>query len=90
MTYIEPANVLTRHARKRMQQRSIPMELIDLLFRFGDCRDARHGAESYYFTKRSWRGVEAYLGTELEAYERYRNVYAIVADGVVVTTAHRH
>ena len=89
MTHIEPANVFTRHARKRMQQRSIPVDLIDLLFRFGDCRDARHGADSYYFTKRSWRQVESYLGTELKAFERYRNVYAIVADRVM-TVAHRH
>jgi len=90
MTHTEPAILLSQHARTRMQQRAIRLDGIDLLFRFGECRYAGHGAESYYFTRQSWRQVEAHLGAQIGAYERYRNIYVVVADGVVVTTAHRH
>jgi hypothetical protein len=90
MTRLTPEIELTRHARTRMQQRSIPMDMIDLLLRFGDCRGAGKGSESYYFTNRSWRRVKDHLGEALKTFERYRNIYLIAVDGVIVTAAHRY
>lgn len=82
---------LTAHARRRAKDRSIPPSIIDALLDFGDRARAGGGAESCFFTKRSWRRFAAYLGTEARHFERYRAAYAIVgADGQVITTCWRH
>jgi len=82
---------MTRHAEKRANQRSIPLAIVDAL---RDCCDpipAGGGAESYSFTKRSWRKAQAYWGPQAKYFERYRNVYVIVSsEGNVITAAWRH
>ena len=82
---------MTNHALCRQQQRSIPRAVIDALLDFGERRPAGGGAESVYFTKRSWRKFASYVGTAIKGYERYRSCYVIeAADGAIVTTAFRH
>ena len=82
---------LTRHAQLRMQQRSIPSMVIDLLVDFGDSAAAGAGACSYFFSKRSWRRVCRHAGAAAKHLERWRNVYIIMSDdGVIVTAAWRH
>jgi hypothetical protein len=82
---------LTSHARIRRQQRSIPPAVIDALLDFGERRPAGYGAESVYFTKRSWRKFTSYAGAAVKGYERYRDCYVIeAANGAVVTAAFRH
>ncbi len=81
---------ISKHAADREQQRSIPALLIDSLLEFGECRDAGNGAESHYFGRRGWRDFQAYLGAQSKHFERYRNIYVIIAGGVVITVAHRH
>ena len=82
---------LTDHARRRARDRSIPHCIVDALLDFGNRAPAGGGAESCFFTKRSWRRFAAYLGTEARHFERYRSIYAIVAaDGQVVTACWRH
>jgi len=83
-------DAISAHAQKRQQQRSIPSAVIDCLLNFGDVRPAGAGTERYYFTKRSWRKVSAYFGPSTKAFETYRNTYAIVSGGNVVTAAYRY
>jgi len=82
---------MTKHARVRAQQRSIPAAVRDALIDFGERRRAGHGAVSVFFTKKSWKRLEAYMGSEIcRGFERYRNCYLIEAsDGVVITEAYR-
>jgi hypothetical protein len=80
----------SRHAKVRMQQRAIPQAVIDYLLSFGESKFMGSGYESYFFTKRTWKRFEAYLGTGAVAFERYRAVYVIAADGQVVTAAFKH
>jgi len=61
---------LSRHARERMKDRSIPASVVDALIDFGDRLRCGGGAETCYFTKRSWRRFAAYLGTEARHFER--------------------
>lgn len=83
--------VRTNHALCRQQQRGIPTAVIDALLDFGERRAAGDGAESVYFTKRSWRRFSTYAGAAITGYERYRNCYLIEGrDGEVITTAFRH
>ena len=79
------------HAARRMKERSIPAAIVDALLDFGDRAPAGKGAESCFFTKRSWRRYASYLGTEARHFERYRSTFLIVsADGEIVTTCWRH
>ena len=82
---------MTYHARVRSQQRSIPSVVRDALIDFGERRRAGQGAESVFFTKKSWKRLEAYMGSDISrAFEKYRNCYLIEADdGAVVTEAYR-
>jgi len=82
---------LTAHAKRRAKDRSIPPSIIDALLDFGERAAAGGGAESCFFTRRSWRRFAAYLGPEARHFERYRSAYAIVGhDGQVVTICWRH
>lgn len=81
----------TNHALYRQQQRAIPTAVIDALLDFGERRPAGDGAESVFFTKRSWRRFSTYVGTAIKGYERYRHCYLIEGrDGAVITAAFRH
>lgn len=91
MKLISTSAPITRHAQVRMQQRSIPQIIIDLLVDFGDRHAAGSGAESCFFSKRSWRRVIRHAGSAARHLERWRNVYIILSeDGAVVTAAWRH
>lgn len=80
----------TIHSRIRCQQRSIPEEAVELVLDFAKPFPAGRGAESYSFDNRTWEKAVAYLGTETKYFERYRNIYVIVADGRILTVAWRH
>lgn len=87
-----PVNTpMTKHALCRQQQRSIPQAVIDALLDFGERRPAGDGAESVYFTKRTWRRFASYVGVAVKGFERYRNCYVIEGrDGTIITPAFRH
>ena len=81
----------SKHSRSRLKQRSIPQAVVDALLDFGDRCSAGCGAESVFFTKRSWRKFASYVGTAEKAFERYRSCYVIQADdGTIITAAFRH
>lgn len=81
---------LTIHAQRRMQERSIPPAVIDALLDFGERRPAGGGAESIYFTKRTWQHFATYVGRAIKGYERYRNCYLIEGEnGSIITPAFR-
>ncbi len=82
---------VSHHGQRRMKDRSIPASVIDALIDFGDRAPSGGGAETCYFTKRSWRAFAAYLGTQARHFERYRAVYAILSgDGKIITVCWRH
>jgi hypothetical protein len=86
-----PTPPMTHHARVRSQQRSIPKAVRDALIDYGERRRAGKGAASVFFTKKSWKRMEAYMGSDIcRAFEKYRNCYLIEADnGAVITIAFR-
>jgi len=82
---------LTRHARTRMQKRSIPPFVLDPLDRCGSSVRCG-GAESLFFDKAARRRLQDYLGGRraLRAVDAWLGVYAVLADdGRFVTVAHR-
>lgn len=82
---------MLRHASIRCNQRSISSAGVEFLLEYGVARHCGRGCESYSFDRRSWNAAAAAYGARIVAFERYRNLYAIIsADGAVVTVAWRH
>lgn len=68
---------VTGHARTRMQQRGIRADALEALLDFGRSRHLHsEGRELVYFNKK--------------ARKRFPNIYAVVADGTVITVGHRY
>lgn len=81
---------LTKHAKQRMQQRSIPPIIVDCLIRFGHSEPSGDGTRKYYFDKSSHRRFQKYAGQLSGILEQYLNVYVVLAnDFTVVTVAPR-
>ena len=82
---------LTKHAKRRQSERCIPPFIVDALIDFGDERYVGEGCRSYSFAKSSWKGFARYMGKAISAYDRYRDIYLVIADdGAVLTVAWRH
>jgi hypothetical protein len=83
---------LTIHANKRLQQRGIPMDIVDLLEQFGSASRCG-GAERIFFDKRARHRLKNYFGRDrstLASIERWLNTYAVIGDnGRIVTVGHR-
>ncbi len=83
-------SILSRHAAIRMQQRSIPSTVVELLLDFGKATPVRGGATSYRFNAATWDEAMSSIGNPASL-RRYRNVYVVESrDGVVITAAWLH
>lgn len=81
---------VTIHAGRRLRQRSIPKEAIELLMEFGTITRS-HGADRLFFDKKSRQRFKRQMGVEVvRRRERYMNAYAVVSDsGAVITAGYR-
>jgi len=81
----------SRHAERRMQQRSIPLAATELLLDYGYPTPAGGGATLWRFDRKSWRTMQSALGPSVRAFEKFRNAYLIEGgDGTIVTAAWLH
>lgn len=86
------STALSRHAQERLQQRAIPLIIVDLLERFGSSMACGDGVERLFFDKAAIRRVRSHLGGDrgLKLIERWLGIYAVLGhDGHVVTVAHQ-
>ena len=81
---------MSRHATTRCQQRCVPPLVVDLLLEFGAEQAAPGGARKYFFDKGARRRLTAYAGTLARMLDEHLDVYAVVADGNVITVAYRN
>ncbi len=88
MKIIKSNIVVTKHAAKRMQKRSIPSDIVDLLLVHGDWRSARGGCERIFFPKECRSELEHDLGAGFARVERYLDAYLIASDSSIVTVGH--
>ncbi len=81
---------LTTHAAARLRQRGIPADALDCLESYGHVRHDHRGAEILYMDHRSRLAARRSMGeAAYKRAEKLMNVYAVVADGKVVTVGHR-
>ena len=83
-------DLLTRHARARMQQRGISAATLDALLDFGRTAPAGSGCEIVFFDRKARvRLARARIVPPAEA-DRVCKSYAIIeSDGAVLTVGHR-
>jgi hypothetical protein len=82
---------LTTHCRKRMRQRGISANTLELLLRHGQERAAPGGASMILADRRLIAAKIQGLKTEMKQLEALRDVALIVAeDGSAITVEHRH
>lgn len=80
---------LTRHAEVRSNQRGIRIRTMDVLLTYGESR-IRNGAEVIYMDRESRLRARDALGrTEYARLERALDAYLVLADGRVMSCAHR-
>ena len=78
----------THHANARMQQRSIPEAVVELLLDYAHPTPVGGDAQSYRFTRATWCDAVSALGAKASAFAKYRNAYVVESgDGLVITAA---
>lgn len=78
----------TRHAANRAAQRSIPVEMIDLILAYGDSRDAGDGTRKYALSRRGLREARQDRATEAGTkLNHFRRAYVVATNGKIITAA---
>jgi len=83
---------LTHHARRRMQQRGIPMRAIDYVLSYGRVSHDHHGGRVVWLDKRARARLRREQDHKLLiGLDKHLNTYVVVApDGGIVTVGHRY
>lgn len=81
----------TSHAEKRMQQRGIPLLVVEWLYEYGESMHDHRGGEILYFTRQSMRSLKRSVGSIIyRKVEHLLNSYLVEIDGVVITVGRRY
>ena len=83
--------LMTRHARTRMQQRSIPPIVISWLSNYGEEGVAPGGATVLYFSKRSRKRMKSDMGKVIyNKVKSFLNTYLVLDKDKILTTGRQH
>lgn len=78
---------MTKHAKKRQQQRGIPPIVVDLLLDYGtEVRAPGQQTTKCYFDKPARRRLRVYAGHLAPLFEEYLDCYVVVGDDRNVIT----
>ena len=82
---------ITNHARARLQQRGIPMPVLDCLLTFGKKVHDHPGAEILFFDHHARNQIRRTYGEhDFKRLESKLDTYAVIgSDGAVLTVGHR-
>jgi hypothetical protein len=78
---------MTKHAKKRQQQRGIPAIVVDLLLDYGtEVKALGQGTKKCYFDKQARRRLRVYAGHLAPLFEEYLDCYIVISDDRSVIT----
>ena len=84
-------DLLSRHARARMQQRGISAAALDALLDFGSFERAGSGRDIVFFDRKARERLARAAAVPPAEADRVCNSYAIVeSNGTVITVGHRY
>ncbi|AWH45375.1 hypothetical protein [Stenotrophomonas sp. ZAC14A_NAIMI4_1] len=79
----------TTHACKRMEQRAIPADFVELLGCFGIALNSRHGVDKLALPRREAKHLRRRIESLLHRWDHLVDAYAVVSDAdILITTAH--
>ena len=82
---------LSKHARKRMQQRGIPRRIVDWLVAYGSINHQGPKTEMFFFDNASRGWLERDKGKEaVQKYSKCMRAYLVCTEGTIVTVGHRY
>lgn len=83
---------MSRHAGTRVQQRGIPPIVVEWLLEYGAREHDHHGAQIYFFDKRSRRVLAKEVGQDIvDRLISLLDAYIVVGtEGTIVTAGHRY
>jgi hypothetical protein len=89
---LELEQVLSLHARVRMQQRGIPPQVVESLLQCGRVQHDNHGGRIIFFDRSAWKAVcQRGFQALVPAADRHRRTYLVLGgDGMVKTVSHRY
>jgi len=91
MKWVKSNILFTEHAIDRMENRSIGLDIVEMLFKHGDSRPAGCGAERIFLPRDCVADVKEEFGADFPKVERFLDGYMILsADGAVITVAHNY
>jgi hypothetical protein len=90
---VRRAEMRTKHASARQQQRGIPSGVVDLILEYGQRAYNHTGCIIRYLDKRARKSIERDKGTAfIKQFAKALDVYVVESanDGCVVTCGHRY
>ena len=85
--------MLTKHALKRCQQRSIPKDLCDLVLNFGEYRYDKHGARIWFLTKKTLNKIDKAFSNDVKKkIEKKKNLFVVesIDNNSVITVGYSY
>jgi len=80
----------TEHAKKRMQQRGIKKNMVELLLQIGKSSHCSQGAHLIHLNKESRRKLSKELPTKTTRYLEENSIYVIRTHRTILTVGHRY
>ncbi len=78
---------LTSHARRRMHQRAINNDVLEIVLSLGTFKSAKGGAEKIFFGKKKSQEAISELKRIIHIFEKAKNINIIISDdGNIITT----
>ena len=76
---------LTKHAKKRMNQRGISNSILEIVLNLGTFKNAKGEADKIFLGKKEAQNAISNLKKIIQILERAKNTSIITADGKIIT-----
>lgn len=81
---------MTAHAIARMNQRGISPEAIDLILKYGSCKQARGGSVGVFLGNKQRQEIISQLKKSIQLIDKAKNGFVILKDDCILTTYKCH
>jgi hypothetical protein len=78
-------NNITKHAKKRMRQRGVPLPVLELIVKYGNHRPAPGGATAVGLTNQFYQLAIQELKSSIQFLDKAKNHNIIIKDNSILT-----
>lgn len=77
---------MTAHAIARMNQRGISPEALDLILKYGSCKQTKDGGIGVFLGKKQCQEIISRLKKSIQLIDKAKNGFVILKDDCILTT----